>query len=84
MGNAIKFTFKGFVSIRVRMLNDILMTEVEDIMEFQIEQKKLKLIIEVDFLVPEIIKSDMKRYKQILFNLIGNAIKFTYKGTISL
>ena len=58
--------------------------EVEDIMEFQIEQKKLKLIIEVDFLVPEIIKSDMKRYKQILFNLIGNAIKFTYKGTISL
>lgn len=34
--------------------------------------------------VPEIIYSDCKRFKQILFNLIGNAIKFTYEGKISL
>lgn len=34
--------------------------------------------------VPRIIKSDAKRYKQILFNLIGNATKFTFKGGITI
>lgn len=30
------------------------------------------------------IHSDDKRYKQILFNLISNAIKFTFKGSITV
>ena len=38
----------------------------------------------VDFSVPKFIKSDEKRIKQILFNLIGNATKFTFKGGITI
>lgn len=34
--------------------------------------------------LPTFIKSDAKRIKQVLFNLIGNASKFTYSGSITL
>lgn len=34
--------------------------------------------------VPQSVFSDAKRIKQILFNLIGNAIKFTFKGKIAV
>ena len=30
------------------------------------------------------INSDQKRLKQVLFNLLGNAVKFTFQGAISI
>ena len=42
------------------------------------------MIILVDSNVPESIISDSKRYKQIIFNLISNAIKFTFIGYIKM
>ena len=38
----------------------------------------------IDNDIPLLIKSDAKRYKQVLFNLIGNALKFTFKGSIEV
>ncbi len=43
---------------------------------------QLNLMIESD--VPHIVKGDSYRLKRILINLIGNAIKFTKEGKISL
>eukprot|EP00347_Sterkiella_histriomuscorum_P005611 403355932 len=55
-----------------------------EIMEIQVKQKHLQLILEIDDSVSKKIFSDQKRYKQVLFNLVGNAIKFTFKGFIKL
>ena len=30
------------------------------------------------------IRTDKKRYKQVLFNLLGNAVKFTFSGSITI
>jgi signal transduction histidine kinase len=58
--------------------------QVCDIMNFQLEQKNLKLELAISQRVPARIYSDMKRFKQILFNLIGNAVKFTFSGQITV
>eukprot|EP00347_Sterkiella_histriomuscorum_P020310 403338299 len=58
--------------------------QICEIMEIQVKQKHLQLILEIDDSVPNQIFSDQKRYKQVLFNLVGNAIKFTFKGFIKI
>ncbi len=49
-----------------------------------LEEKGLGYELSVAASVPDIIKSDQTRLKQILINLIGNAIKFTPKGKIEI
>lgn len=58
--------------------------EVCEIMKFQIEQKNLLLKVQYSGRLPHRIYSDVKRLKQVLFNLIGNAVKFTFKGYIAV
>lgn len=47
-------------------------------------EKGLTLEIVIDESVPEMIKGDPYRLNQILFNLVGNSIKFTSKGSITV
>ncbi|MEX2602988.1 MAG: ATP-binding protein [Gracilimonas sp.] len=47
-------------------------------------QKDLQINLNIDESVPEWIFSDATHIKQILINLIGNAIKFTEKGSITV
>eukprot|EP00347_Sterkiella_histriomuscorum_P021402 403334095 len=58
--------------------------EVINIMRLQIEQKGLYINLSIGKQVPSEILTDKKRYKQILFNLVGNASKFTFQGGISV
>ena len=48
------------------------------------EEKNLELICRIDEGVPAFILSDEIRIKQILYNLIGNAIKFTERGEVEV
>jgi two-component system, sensor histidine kinase and response regulator len=47
-------------------------------------EKKLELLYEVDGQVPEIMQGDANKLRQILVNLLGNAIKFTHAGEVAL
>ena len=48
------------------------------------QEKNLTLIIDVDDSVPELVVGDGLRFSQVLLNLLGNATKFTLKGTVEL
>lgn len=46
--------------------------------------KHLKLNVHIDDSVPQYLISDAMKLHRILLNLVGNAIKFTHQGTISI
>jgi signal transduction histidine kinase len=47
-------------------------------------KKEIALNLEYDNHLPEYITSDSNRIKQIIINLLANALKFTLKGEIIL
>ncbi|BCE03668.1 ATP-binding protein [Marinicellulosiphila megalodicopiae] len=61
-----------------------LCNEVISVFSFDAQKKNIKLNLSIHEDVPTIIVSDPTRLRQILINLIGNAFKFTEKGSITL
>ena len=58
--------------------------DVVSVVQVQAEQKGLALEVDYTFPLPETIHTDAVRLRQVLTNLIGNAVKFTDRGTVRL
>jgi signal transduction histidine kinase/DNA-binding response OmpR family regulator len=54
------------------------------LLKYQANRKDLALILELDENLPQYVKGDPDRIRQILINLINNAIKFTSNGKVTV
>jgi signal transduction histidine kinase/CheY-like chemotaxis protein len=59
-----------------------IVVEVASLMRVRAVEKSLALDIEYQGVIPETIKSDPTRLKQILLNFVSNAVKFTEAGSV--
>lgn len=61
-----------------------LMANLVNVMQYKKNEKPLDFILNIDPAVPRFIKGDKLRLNQILFNIVGNAVKFTDEGQVKI
>jgi PAS domain S-box-containing protein len=58
--------------------------ESVDLLSVRASEKRLELSAEIDPTVPRWVRGDVTRLRQVLVNLLGNAVKFTTEGEVAL
>lgn len=61
-----------------------LCNRVTEILQYQAEQKGIEIRLNISSEIPSVVMLDELRLRQILMNLMGNAVKFTQKGFVEL
>jgi two-component system sensor histidine kinase/response regulator len=61
-----------------------LLDDMEDMFRLRAMDKGLELVCERAPGVPQYVRTDESKLRQVLINLLGNAVKFTHQGTVTL
>ena len=74
----------GKLTLNVRPMHFAnLVQEIASMFELEAAAKGLAFRFEEEGALPAVVRADEKRVRQILINLLGNAIKFTARGTVT-
>ncbi|MEB3182342.1 MAG: response regulator [Nostocaceae cyanobacterium] len=61
-----------------------LLQTLKDMLQLKAKSKGLQLIFDIPTDIPEYVQTDEGKLRQVLLNMLGNAIKFTDKGRVTL
>ena len=75
----------GGICLTVQVFNlDDLLIDIENMFSLAAAEQGIELELDIDENVPRYIKTDQVKLRQVLINLINNAIKFTKEGMVKV
>lgn len=62
----------------------LLLNDVINMVDIKVKQKNLKFNIDIDSALPSVLRGDEVRIRQVIVNILNNAVKYTKEGMVTL